>query len=309
MTADLEWMPKGDWRGYESYILGSLAAQFPGIRLEPDARLLGKKSGRMRQIDILAHAKEPVAFECKYFARKVDVKCVESVIGMLSDVELTRGAIVTAVGFSAAAKRRAANDPCDLQLELIEPKKLSDHQQRGDSLIFHGSLGISFGLVDGWTCDVELTSVPGGTAMMMYPLGHSLQSATRAAPVLYANFLSKKHGNETLSELAAPHQANLANDHPNYEFQIERKTMADRSGTARQYLLRTAKGPPPIFGTEYALYVDYGSAALMLVLCAPPGAENLSAMLVELYRDSFTLDVTDKRDVIKPPYPPPPQAY
>jgi len=108
MTAEPEWVPKGDWRGYEAYILGSLAAQFPDVRLEPDARLPGKRSGTMRQIDILAHANEPVAFECKYFSRRVDVKCVETVIGMLNDVELKRGAIVTAVGFSAAAKRRAA---------------------------------------------------------------------------------------------------------------------------------------------------------------------------------------------------------
>lgn len=296
MTAELEWLPKGDWRGYESYILGSLAAQFPGVRLEPNARLPGKKSGTMRQIDILAHASEPVAFECKYFSRKVDVKCVETVLGMLNDVELKRGAIVTAVGFSAAAKRRAANDACDLQLELIEPKRLSEFQQRGDPLIFHAPLGISFGLVDGWTCDVELASAPSGAAMAMYPLGHSLQSAMRGAPVIYANFLSKERGDETLAELAAEHQADLANDHPDFLFHVKHMKLADRSNTERQCLLRTASGPPPIFGTEHALYVDYGVMSLVLVLCAPPGAAELSTLLLDLYRDSFSIDVDDERE-------------
>ncbi|WP_447929909.1 restriction endonuclease [Sphingopyxis fribergensis] len=296
MTTELEWLPKGDWRGYEAYILGSLAAQFPGVWLEPDARLPGKKSGTMRQIDILAHARESVAFECKYFSRKVDVKCVETVLGMLNDVGLQRGVIVTAVGFSAAAKRRAANDDCDLQLELIEPNRLSKYQQRGAPLIFRAPIGISFGLVDGWTCDTELTNAPGGAVMMMYPLGHGLQSAMHGAPVIYANFLIKERGDETLAELAAPHQADIANDHPNYQFDIEHRMFADRSGTERPCLLRIARGSPQISGIEYALYVDYGVMAVVLVLCAPLGAADLSKVLLDVYRDSFPLDVTAGRE-------------
>lgn len=296
MITELEWMPKGDWRGYEAYILGSLAAQFPGVRLEANVFMPGKKSHAMRQIDVLAHADQTIAIECKYLGRKVDVKCVEAVIGMLDDVGIGRGAIVTAVGFTAAARRRAANDQCDLALELIEPKRLSEYQHRGNPVIWRAPLGISLGHIDGWACDIELTNAPDGAAMMMYPLGHNRSSAFRAAPVIYANFLSKPRGDESLQELAAPHQETLATAHPNYDFKIERAVLADRGGITRPCLVRTASGPPPIFGTEHALYVDYGDVGLVLVLCAPLGAApTLREALIGLYRDSFTLEVFHRR--------------
>ncbi len=119
MLQDLLWMPKGDWRGYESYILGSLAAQFPSVGLEANVKVSGKKSGIPRQIDVLACADEVVAIECKNFGRKFDVKCVEAFIGMLDGVGIRRGILVAVVGFSKAAKRRAQNDQLNVELQLI----------------------------------------------------------------------------------------------------------------------------------------------------------------------------------------------
>lgn len=296
MPEDLEWMPKGDWRGYESYVLGSLAAQFPGVRLEANVKLAGKRSGVPRQIDVLAYADQVVAIECKYFGRRVDVKCVEAFIGMLGDVEIQRGILVTAVGFSEAAKRRALNDQLNVELQLIHPDRLSEHQHRGAPLVWRAPLGISLGLIDGWTCDTELTEVPGGAVMMMYPLGHSRGSAMRSAPVIYANFLSKPRGDETLEELAKPHQDALASGNPNYRFEIERMTLADGAGVARDCFLRTASGLPPIYGEEHALYIDYGELGLLLVLCAPPNQSGrLKPELLNLYRTSIVLHVVDRR--------------
>jgi len=296
MFENPDWIPRGDWRGYEAYVAGWLAARFPGIRIEPNASLPGEKSKTARQIDILAYGKQPVAIECKYLGRKVDVKCVEAFIGMLDDVGMKHGIIVTAVGFSKSAQRRAANDRRGIELEIVIPERSSDHQHRGTPLIWRAPVGISFDLVDGWACDTELTNMPNGSVMMMYPLGHDRETAMRVAPVIYANFLSKPRGDETLQELAAPHQANLAQDDPRHVFELEQAVLADRRGTPRSALLRHASGPPPIYGKEHALYVDYGELALLLVLCAPPGeSERLLPQLLKLYGDSFELTVVDAR--------------
>jgi hypothetical protein len=293
---DPDWIPRGDWQGYEAYVTGWLSTRFPGIRIEADVSVPGKKSGTARQIDVLAYGKLPIAIECKYLGRKVDVKCVEAFIGMLDDVGIRNGIIVTSMGFSKAAQRRAANDRRGIELEIVIPERHSDHQHRGTPLIWHAPIGISFGLIDGWAVDTELTDVPKGTLMMMYPLGHSRETAMHAAPVIYANFLSKPRGNETLEELASAHQADLANDDPSYVFELEQAILADRSGMPRSALVRRASGPPPIFGEEHAVYVDYGELVLLLVLCAPPGeAHLLFPKLLELYRDSFALTVVDSR--------------
>jgi len=296
MLDDSDWMPAGDWRGYEAYVLGSLARRFPAVRLEANVRLPGKKSGVARQIDVLAHADQPVAVECKFVGRKVDVKCVEAFIGMLEDVGIGRGIIITAAGFTPGAQRRAFHDQRIVELETVHPDRLSPHQHRGAPIIWRAPLGISLDLPDGWTCDTELTAVPGGAAMIMYPLGHDRLSAMHVAPVIYGNFLTKHRGDETLDELAAPHQQDLMLGHPEYSFDVDRLTLADRSGAMRAALIRRASGPPPIFGEEHALYIDYGEVALLLVLCAPPGeSELLRPRLIGLYEDSFTMTVVDRR--------------
>jgi hypothetical protein len=92
---DADWMPRGDWQSYEAYVGGWLSARFPGVRFEADVSLPGKRSGTARQIDILARGKKTVAIECKYIGRKIDVKCVEAFIGMLDDIGIEDGVIIT----------------------------------------------------------------------------------------------------------------------------------------------------------------------------------------------------------------------
>jgi len=296
MTDDLDLVPSRDWRGYEAYVAGALAAHFAGVRFESNVHLPGRISGAPRQIDILAHAEQPVAIECKYVGRRIDVQTIDAFIGKLIDVGLQSGVIITAGGFTAAAERRARADARGVQLALIAPDRRSHHQHRGAPFIWRGATGVSLGLIDGWLCDVEGSGDPGNVLMMMYPLGYSRASAMKAAPVIYANFLSNPGAGMSLDALAAPHQASLAADHPGYCFVHGRASLVDRGGIARSTLLRRASGPPPIYGEEHALYVDYGEVALLLVLCAPPGeSDRWRPHLTSLYEDSFSMTVIDRR--------------
>lgn len=291
----LDLVPSGDWRGYEAYVAGALAAHFGNIRFDQDVLLPGKLSGTPRQIDVMALALEPTAIECKYVGRKIDVAIVDAFVGKLHDVGLASGIIVTAKGFTAAAERRARADDLGVQLAIIAPGRRSDHQHRGAPFIWRDATGISLGLIDNWLCDVEGSGEPGQALMMMYPLGHSRASAMKAAPVIYANLLSKPDPATTLDAIAAPHQATLATDHPAYRFDYQHRIVADRNSIARTALLRRASGAPPIYGEEHALYVDYGNVVLLLVLCAPPGqSERLSPQLIALYEDSFAMTLDDR---------------
>lgn len=49
------WIPEGDWHKYEAYIFGSLQRRFSGANAKviPNVHILGIKSGRQRQIDVL----------------------------------------------------------------------------------------------------------------------------------------------------------------------------------------------------------------------------------------------------------------
>lgn len=248
-------VPMGDWRGYEAYVAGALAAHFGSIRFEQDVHLPGRISGAPRQIDVLAHAMELTAIECKYVGRRIDVQIVDAFVGKLIDIGLTSGVIVTAKGFTPAAERRARADSLGVQLAIISPDRQSKYQHRGAPFIWRNTTGVSLGLIDGWLCDVQGSGGPGQALMMMYPLGHNRASAMKRAPVIYANFLSKSRSETQLEDLAAPHQRNLARDHPGYRFEHEHRRLADRSGTPRPAFLRRASGPAPIYGEEHALYM------------------------------------------------------
>src|SRR5215467_13632336 len=106
-TPDL-WIPEGDWRQYEAYIFGALQRRFPGAAITPNAHLRGLRSGKERQIDVLVQRnlgdlEITVAFDCKCYKRKVNVNDVERFLGMLDDIRVSKGVLVTTKGYSTTA--------------------------------------------------------------------------------------------------------------------------------------------------------------------------------------------------------------
>jgi hypothetical protein len=104
------------WKKYERQITEFVERKAKGpVRITPDVKLDGRMSGVKRQVDILVEgsifgfAPGKMAIDCKCLKEKVDVKDVEAFLGMLEDLGVTAGMLATTVGFTDAAKRRAAN--------------------------------------------------------------------------------------------------------------------------------------------------------------------------------------------------------
>ncbi len=286
------WLEKGDWRSYEAYVLGSLTEAYPTVSFESDVKLRGRLSSSLRQVDILAKSEIPVAIECKYYSRTVDVKCVESFLAMMDDLGILIGVIITAKGYTKAASQRAKNDTRALSLKIISPKKFSEYQHLGAPLIYRAALGVSVQTPIGWLADVEMTEYPSGPLVFMYPLGRSLEGAMRNAAIIYANILTRPDCSEPLKLVSNEHERSLLQNNSEHEFKFEELELVDSKGVQRPALLRHAKGPLPIFRSEHALYIDYGTAVLMLVLNSPPCLElQTSPLLIKLYEDSFELKI------------------
>lgn len=108
-------MAEATWKRYENQIADLIRERAVGaVTITTDAKITGLLSGVPRQIDILIEgnvsgiAPVRIALDCKCFAEKVDVKDVEAFLGMIEDVGVNMGMLVTTVGFTPAAKRRAA---------------------------------------------------------------------------------------------------------------------------------------------------------------------------------------------------------
>jgi hypothetical protein len=115
------------WRKYERQIHQELTSVFTDCEFEFDDRIFGKNSRIDRQIDISIRGKVGGnkilgIIDCKHFSTNIDVKIIESFLGMLEDTKANFGIIITNRGFSLAAKNRA--NVRNLRLDIIEFDKL-----------------------------------------------------------------------------------------------------------------------------------------------------------------------------------------
>ncbi len=127
-----------DWRIYERKIHQELSEVYEDCDFEFDDRVFGKYSKIDRQVDISIRStvggnKIFGIVDCKYFSKNIDVKIVESFLGMIEDVKANFGLIITNKGFSEAAKNRVKLKK--INLEIVEFNKLKDIEITIDYLI------------------------------------------------------------------------------------------------------------------------------------------------------------------------------
>lgn len=124
----------------------------PRATVTHNARLLGRRTKRMRQIDVLmtervAQFDITIVIDCKDYKHPVDVKGVEEFSGLLDDVGAQKGVLVCPKGFTTTAKTRAEG----LQIDLYSPVDTDPHKWQVKvtipALCDFRSAAISFGVM------------------------------------------------------------------------------------------------------------------------------------------------------------------
>jgi hypothetical protein len=92
-------------------IVGQLCAGIENANTETNAKIVGR-SGVSRQIDILIKGtvgpfEVMMLIDSKNYSVPVDIKDIETIIGMVDDVGANLGAVVCPAGFTDGAKKRA----------------------------------------------------------------------------------------------------------------------------------------------------------------------------------------------------------
>lgn len=118
------------WLTYERCVAALKVAENSDIDVTvlPNVMLMGKISETRRQVDVLIDARwgnensRRTIVDAKYRSRKVNVKDVEALEGMMRDCGAVRGVIVSNIGFTKAAIKRAeeAITITTLTLEALE---------------------------------------------------------------------------------------------------------------------------------------------------------------------------------------------
>lgn len=271
MASDDLWIPKGDWKLYEAYIFGVLQSRFPNAIVTPNRRITGIRSGRSRQIDIFVERNLggydlSIAFDCKHYNRKVTVKDVESFLGMLDDIRVSKGVLITSNGYTKAAFERAKRDSRDIDLQILPPERLSLYQYVGCAWLWKGPVGAIIEPPNGWLVDTENTSASGGCQFSMYPLGHSLESAKAMCPFVYGNIILKSDAEPTMESIALRHEKIILEEFPSAQFE---RLASPFKGNPSRILYRRGYIDRSYGGPEYSLYLDNPKGVLLLVLLCP----------------------------------------
>jgi hypothetical protein len=119
-----------EYRDYENGVADVLAfLAGDSATVERNVRLPGRRSGRSRQIDVLVRGRifdmtdATLIVDCKRRRKPVDVKAVESFIGMVEDVGADVGIIMSTAGSTGTARERAGTER-GVHLEVMTLREL-----------------------------------------------------------------------------------------------------------------------------------------------------------------------------------------
>lgn len=190
------------WRDYENYIYNEIRFKLPSATATKSAKVPGKTSNILREIDIyiteqFSTEKIILAVDCKFYNKKVDIKTVESAIGMAEDIDCDRFIIVANKGYTDAAYERVSSLRSKIELEILSPTQL-ERFQAPFGLPYAGTAGALLLAPFGWVVDGARRGL--GPAVM-YPLGDSFESALEKTNFMYAGFWSKKENNDSIDDL------------------------------------------------------------------------------------------------------------
>jgi hypothetical protein len=110
---------RAPWAEFENVVARLQRTFSQGATIKQNEKIVGRRTGRKRQIDISIRTKVGseevlIIVECKRLNRKCDVKEVEAFIGLKQDVGAPMAIMVSTKGFSRAAYKRAKDEAISL---------------------------------------------------------------------------------------------------------------------------------------------------------------------------------------------------
>ena len=256
---------KPEWWKYEAELFEHFKFEHPESTVIHDTKLPGLKSGIDRQVDILIQeslgdSTIRTVIEAKHYKRKVDVKQVESILGMLDDIGVDRGILITTQGYSKAALTRAHRDDVQLELDIYSTAELSMFQSH-TAIPYAGDRGVLMLAPLGWI--VDGSSVNNAVATL-YRRGLTFPEAGLEKEFMYINFWKKKPPSDTLEKLIESQNTQIHQRFPAAKTSVEYSQL----GKNRRGAIRVHKNPlyPSLEGTGYSEFEDF---ILFAVLFTP----------------------------------------
>lgn len=202
-----------EWKEYENIVLTECQRVFYNADIQYNIYVDGLFSKRKRQIDIFIKDDNGIVYiiDAKKYNTKVDIKDVESFIGMVKDVGGNYGIIVSEKGFTKAAINRAHYGEDNIEIDILNLHELSMFQSEW-AIPYAGNNGVIALAPFCWVIDGARRN---NMVAVMYRRGFSFEEAAKNKEWAYINFWDKSDELCTLDELISWQNSNLLCDNNN----------------------------------------------------------------------------------------------
>lgn len=254
-----------NWKDYEKEIHQQFKEMYPEADITHDTTLPGRYSKIDRQIDVLIEDyivgdRIRIMVDGKYFSENIDVKEVECFIGMMQDVAVDKGLLITQKGYSQAAIKRAHNDPSRIELDILNFEELKQFQSFV-ALPYSGKHGVLMPSPFGWIIDGTRRD---GFLATIYQRGLTLDEAAKNKEWMYVNIFSKTEDINDLDSFLKLHESDTLYNTPTAKFSYQ-KTVKRKDANTILRSIEIETYPT----LEYTGFVEFHEFIFFCVLFTP----------------------------------------
>ena len=247
-----------EWKEYENIVLTECQRVFFNADIQYNIYVDGLFSKRKRQIDFFIKDNNGVVYiiDAKKYNTKVDIKDVESFIGMVKDVGGNYGILVSENGFTKAAINRAHIGENNIEVDILNLKELGMFQYEC-AIPYAGNNGVVVNAPFDWIIDGTRRESMVAT---MYQRGISFEEATEQNKEwAYISFWDKNDEINTMEALISFQNDYLMDLNSNGIIEtMEDSCLKIRIFTSSNYPTK-----------EITLYREYTDFILFVVLFSP----------------------------------------
>ncbi|WP_288237028.1 restriction endonuclease [uncultured Alistipes sp.] len=225
------------WADYEQEVFCECQRIFRDSTVIKNTHIKGVHSNRQRQIDVLIrntsidNIETSIVVDAKHYATKVDIKDVESFIGMLKDVNVDKGILVSEHGFTKSAINRAHLGENNIEIDILNLGELSLFQSTG-AIPYAGSYGIILSSPFGWIADGKCTGI---SPVTLYQRGLSLDEALQKKEWMYLQFWKKDESIKNVKQLIDYQNDNILTMDNKANIEIQETDIILRKTRIRKY--------------------------------------------------------------------------
>lgn len=204
------------WKEYEVSVVKYLMSKYPNYKIRHDVSLIGIRSGRSRQVDILMEDIKnnyKVAIDCKFYKKKIDLKTVEEFIGFLGDLNVSKGIIITNEGISKSIKKRIENS--SIRVNILNETDLLDYNLAYSGVIYTNLLSFGFNEPLGWSISTNNFDFP--AQCLMFPVGYAFKEAINDGQFIYLDVIIS---DEELNEITSKQLSDMENHYQGVKVRI-----------------------------------------------------------------------------------------